>query len=154
MEIGTFNDLSPDEKSLLELARDVRDNAYAPYSDFYVGAALLTLDDEVVTGCNIELATIQGAHAEVSALSAMATKGLKGPKVIAINARAKGFDTSEVSAPCGSCRQAIFEFSQAYNVDTKIIVSTTHFEKVGISTISALLPHAFGPRDVLNTFDS
>lgn len=141
------------ERELLELAEKCRENAYAPYSGFRVGAAILASDGSIVEGCNVEYATIKGIHAEESALSRLiALGGGDGPRVIVISSRGRSFDTQQASAPCGSCRQAIFEFAQVYKIDTKIICATTKRDQITVMTIADLLPHAFGAKDVLGRF--
>lgn len=65
----------------------------------------------------------------------------------AINARGETFDTKEVTGPCGSCRQVLYEISQVSGCDLKVILSTTKKDKIVITTIRELLPLAFGPVD-------
>lgn len=89
---------------LIQAALDVRKNAYAPYSDFLVGAALLTADDQIFVGCNVENASYGLAIcAERQAIGAAVAAGHKKFKAIAVTA-------SPLASPCGACRQFIFEF--------------------------------------------
>jgi cytidine deaminase len=89
---------------LIQAALDVRKNAYAPYSNFLVGAALLTADDKIFVGCNVENASYGLAIcAERHAIGAAVAAGHQKFKAIAVTA-------SPLASPCGACRQYIFEF--------------------------------------------
>lgn len=67
---------------------------------------------------------------------------------IAVIGRGKDFDTKDVTGPCGSCRQMLYEASQVSGTDLEIILSTTKKDKIVITTIKELLPLAFGPLDL------
>jgi cytidine deaminase len=117
-------------ESLLTVATSVRLQAYAPYSHFHVGAALLAKDGRVFTGCNVEnLSYGLTICAERSAIFAAVAAGVREFEAIAILA-----DTREPISPCGACRQVMAEFG-----DFKII-SATLDGKIFESTVSALLP--------------
>ncbi|NLZ38962.1 MAG: cytidine deaminase [Firmicutes bacterium] len=92
---------------LLEKAQKVRERAYAPYSNFPVGAALLTEDGEIFTGCNVENAsfglTICAERAAVFGALAAGKRNFTGLALIA--------DTEEPPTPCGACRQVLHEFA-------------------------------------------
>lgn len=93
---------------LLEHARRARAQAYAPYSRFPVGAALLTEDGSVVPGCNVENASFSLTNcAERVALGSAIAQGRRGFQAIAV----VGPEDDVATAPCGSCRQALFEFA-------------------------------------------
>ena len=122
---------------LFEAARDARENAYAPYSRFLVGAAILTPEGEIFSGCNVENAAYpQGACAEASAIAAMARAGRRVIAEILVIGDGEGLCT-----PCGGCRQRIREFA----------APTTRIHIVGLRgvrasfTLEELLPHSFGP---------
>jgi cytidine deaminase len=123
-------------KMLTELAARARENAYAPYSNFYVGAALLTKDKEVFTGCNIESASYSPTCcAERVAIFKAVSEGKKDFEAIAIVGGAKGQSTDAPCYPCGVCRQVLSEFAGA---DLKI-----YFADGSETTLGSLLPHAF-----------
>jgi len=98
-------------KDLVELAIKAKENAYVPYSNFRVGAALLTKNGKVYTGCNIENASYGATNcAERTAIFKAVSEGEREFEAIAINA-----DTDDMTFPCGICRQAIIEFSRDIN---------------------------------------
>ena len=108
-----YNDLSTLQRELLDAAAVVMETAYNPYSRFFVGAALLTKDNQIITGSNVENAAYgNGICAERSALFRANAMNYRQYKSIAVIARGENADTKEVTAPCGSCRQSIYEASQ------------------------------------------
>lgn len=121
------------EKELFELAVKARLSAYAPYSGFRVGAALLTADGKVYTGCNVENASYSlGCCAERTAVFKAVSEGEREFSAIAI---AGGKDSAdEVCYPCGACRQVMTEFCGS---DFKIVLADRTF------TLSELMPYAF-----------
>ncbi|MCX7918457.1 MAG: cytidine deaminase [bacterium] len=93
---------------LIHAAQQVRKNAYAPYSQFNVGAALVTSSGKIYTGCNVENASFGlTICAERNAIAAAVANGEKKITAIAIVA-----DTEELTPPCGACRQVIYEFGK------------------------------------------
>ena len=118
------------EAPLISAATAARLQAYAPYSNFQVGAALLSKDGRVFTGCNVEnLSYGLTICAERNAVFAAVAAGVRDFEVIAIVA-----DTREPISPCGACRQVMAEFG-----DFKII-SATLDGRTFESTVAALLP--------------
>ncbi len=122
---------------LLAAAAAARKHAYAPYSDYRVGAALLTGDDHVITGCNVENASYGlTICAERVALGSAVAAGKTAFKAIAIVA-----DGGPKPFPCGACRQVLSEFCQP---DTPVYVAgsgyTGDYES---TTLGVLLPRAF-----------
>lgn len=121
-------------KDLIEKARAARENAYAPFSDFKVGAALLTAGGEIITGCNIENASYGLTMcAERVAIFKAISDGARDFTKICVVA-----DTENLTPPCGACRQIIWEFCG----DVEIVLSnldgaTEKFQ------MSELLPKAF-----------
>ena len=107
------------EDELIDLARAAAGRAYAPYSNFHVGCAILTVDGEVVTGANMENACYRlGVCAEQSALTvAQHQFGLDKVARIAV----VGGTDATVCTPCGGCRQAILEAAQLSGRDVEII---------------------------------
>jgi len=118
-------------------------NAYCLYSDFRVGAAVLA-DDKIFAGCNVEnasygLTMCAERNAIFQAVAAGALSRDKKLKAVVVVTRAK-----ELTAPCGACRQVIYEFCEEADADIFI------FGAKGAESfkLSALLPHAFGPKDL------
>jgi cytidine deaminase len=119
----------------LSKAREVRDEAYAPYSGFRVGAALLVEGGRMFCGANVENASYGLAIcAERSAATAAVSHGSRGLKAIAI-VGADGLGT----APCGSCRQFLSEFNPQLPV---VYATGTGYT---VTSVDRLLPDAFGP---------
>lgn len=126
-----------DEKKLLSLAKLARENAYAPYSHFRVGAALLTADGKVYTGANIENSSFGlTVCAERNALFKAVENGERAFVAIAV---VGGKDLLEKRCyPCGACRQVLKEFCKD---DFKIVLGDE--EDVEIKTLGQLLPFSF-----------
>lgn len=145
----TYKDLSKEEQKLLEAAAKVMENSYNPYSHFHVGSALLAKDGSVITGTNFENAAYGSTIcAERTAIFKANADGKRKFTTIAIIGRGHDFDVDEPVAPCGACRQVIFEASQISDENIKVIMSNTKKTKIYISTIQELLPLAFGPKDL------
>ena len=124
-------------QALLEAARAARERAYAPYSHFHVGAALLDEAGRIHAGCNVENAAYpEGVCAEAGALSALVLSG--GRRILA--AVVVGAGTEPVT-PCGGCRQKLREFG-APSLPVRIADAQGWR---GEHTLAALLPASFGP---------
>lgn len=129
------------DQELIDLARQAREKAYAPYSRFKVGAALVTEGGEVFTGCNVENASYGlTLCAERTAVFKMASEGHLQVKAVAVVA-----DTEGPVSPCGACRQVMAEFA---GDDVKVILTNLH-GAVQITTVGELLPGAFRIHDVM-----
>ncbi|MGK0358811.1 MAG: cytidine deaminase [Bradymonadia bacterium] len=125
--------------TLIEAALAVRNNAYAPYSKFYVGAAIEAADGRVFTGCNVENASFGATHcAEQVAITKAVSEGAREFVRIAISSQ-----TSPPAGPCGICRQTLAEFCE----DIEIILVNPKGETSTVY-LSGLLPHAFRPSDL------
>jgi len=149
MKILEFEKLTKLQIGLLECAERVMKTAYNPYSNFYVGAALLSQDGSIITGSNVENAAYGSTIcAERSALLRANAEGYRMFDSIAIIARGIDFETQEVTAPCGACRQMLYESSQISEKDIEVIMSNTSKSKIIVSSIEELLPLAFGPKDL------
>lgn len=121
--------------SLLDDARAVRENAYAPYSNFKVGAALRTPDGTVFTGINVEnVAYPEGTCAEAGAIAAMCAAGARDIAEVAVIA-----DAPAPVPPCGGCRQKLAEFAGA---DVVVTMATTDGATLQM-TVAELLPGRF-----------
>jgi cytidine deaminase len=126
------------QAALIEAARRVRACAYAPYSKFLVGAAVLDDLGRIHAGCNVENAAYpQGWCAEASALAAMVAAG--GRRVLAVAVCA---EAAEPVTPCGGCRQKLREFAAP---SCPVWVADLH-TLTGSYTLGELLPHSFGPQ--------
>ncbi len=132
------------ERALLDLAIQARENAYAPYSGFRVGAALLCTDGRVFCGVNIENASYPATIcAERAAFSAAVSAGVKEFSAIAV-AGGKGETADPCVAPCGVCRQVMAEFCPA---DTfRIILGND--QQLNSYSLAELLPLGFGAKNL------
>ncbi len=127
------------EKELIEKARQASTAAYAPYSHFRVGAALLAENGEVFTGVNVENSSYGlTICAERNALAAAICRGIRSFTMIAVYA-----DADPPVTPCGACRQVLYEFAPAMKV-----VCANDKGDVSRFTVAQLLPDGFGhPHD-------
>ena len=125
------------DADLFAAAEAVRARAYAPYSRFPVGAAILADDGKVYAGCNIENAAYPiGNCAEASAIAAMIAGGAR--RIARIYVTGPG---AAPVTPCGGCRQRIREFA-----DPDAVVISHGVDGAALSqTVAELLPHSFGP---------
>ncbi len=132
------------EDALIKAAQDAAAHAYAPYSDYQVGAALLFEDGAIITGTNVENASYGLALcAETVAVARALGEGRRGGlQAVAVTGPEDKGDGSPIT-PCGRCRQVLNEIAQLGGTDPVILcVGTDEVRKVALST---LLPHAFGP---------
>jgi len=140
-------------EQLIAEARRAALKAYAPYSRFHVGCAILSKDGELVTGANMENACYRlGICAEQSGLAA-AQHAFGLANVARIVVAGGGADRGELSGgsvvtPCGGCRQAILEAAQLGGVDIEIVCASGDGREVEILRIGDLLPHGFGPANL------
>jgi cytidine deaminase len=128
----------PDFDALFDAAKAARAKAYAPYSKYNVGAAILTGDGRVFTGCNVENAAYPvGTCAEAGAIAAMIMGGAQRIAAVAVIGA-----TADICTPCGGCRQRIREFADQ---TTRIGMAGADGEPRLFMTLAELLPHSFGP---------
>ena len=126
--------------TMLQMARDAMDRAYAPYSEFRVGAVIKAQSGRLYAGCNVENASYPvGSCAEQGAISAMVLGGdLKIEEMVVMG------DGENLTSPCGACRQRIREFAAP---DVLIhICDRTGVRKT--MTLAELLPVSFGPENL------
>ena len=136
-----------DYKNLIENALEARKMAYAPYSDFAVGAALLAANGQIFTGCNIESASFSPTNcAERTALFTAIAQGVKDFTAIAVVGGKIGETKLDYCAPCGVCRQMLAEFCTP--VEFKVIIAKTENDYL-VKTLEELLPMSFGPERLL-----
>ena len=129
-----------DRQRLLTAARAAQVHAYAPYSHFAVGAAVLDDQGRIHAGCNVENAAYpQGVCAEAGALSAMVLAGSTRVRALAVIGDGAGLVT-----PCGGCRQKLREFAAA---DTPVLVGDRERLRAQF-TLAQLLPDSFGPENL------
>lgn len=132
-----------DNKELLKIAEQAREYSYSPYSNFKVGAALLTKNGKIYTGCNVECASIGGTNcAERTAIFKAISEGDREIEAIAI--ASSNSEKNEPTYPCGICRQVIIEFGP----DIRIITGYTEGE-IFECKIKDLIPHYFSGSDFL-----
>lgn len=128
-----------DEARLVAAAVEARRKAYAPYSGFAVGAALLATGGKLFTGCNVENASYGlTVCAERVALFKAVSEGVREFAAIAI---ACG---DSPCSPCGACRQALYEFAP----NLKVILADSEGRRWEAMPLSSLLPKGFGPADL------
>jgi cytidine deaminase len=142
-----------DDRQLIEKARAAARRAYAPYSRFWVGCAIESIDGEVVTGANMENACYRlGLCAEQSTLTAAQHAfGLEKVARIAVaggDGSGDALSGEAVCTPCGGCRQAILEAAQLSGRDIEILCANGAGDQVERHRISALIPHGFGPANL------
>lgn len=130
---------------LIRTAIEQLDFSYTPYSGFKVGAALLSEDGRIYTGCNIENAAYTPTNcAERTAFFKAVSEGVRGFQAICIVGGKDGRLT-EYAAPCGVCRQVMMEFCDP---ETFQIILATGTEQYEIFTLKQLLPLGFGPANL------
>jgi homotetrameric cytidine deaminase len=133
--------------ALVAVAWEVRKNAYAPYSQFRVGSAILTSEGEIAVGCNVENASFGLTNcAERTAVFAARAAGKLGPArkrrgggptIVAVAVVGRG---AAPPSPCGACRQVLHEFGAGC-----LVVCENLRGERRMATLSELLPGAFGP---------
>lgn len=129
-----------DYKELIKKAIEARALAYVPYSNFRVGAAILTEDNSIYNGCNIENASYGATNcAERTAIFKAVSEGKTKIKAIAVIGR-----KDEFTYPCGICRQVIAEFGDK---DT-IVILAKNIDEYEVKTLEEILPGAFTKKDL------
>lgn len=128
-------------EELIKRALKAKEYAYVPYSNFRVGAALLTEDDKIYSGCNIENASYGATNcAERTAIFKAISEGSSAVKAIAIVGDSAGY-----TYPCGICRQVIAEFATDENMD--IILAKDENDYI-VKKLYEILPGAFTRKDL------
>ena len=125
---------------MFKAAKDVREKAHVPYSKFKVGAAILTDDNNIVIGCNVENAAYpQSQCAEASAIGNLLSQGYSTIKEVLVIGSG-----DLLCSPCGACRQRIREFG---SLKTLVHMCNTNGH-LKTSTLEELLPDSFGPENL------
>ncbi len=126
---------SEENQSLINLANEARRRAYAPYSNYRVGAALRTKSGRIFTGVNVENAAYPtGMCAERVAVFKAVTEGERDFETIAVV-------TNNGGSPCGACRQVLSEFG----LETMVLIADGEGKLLTATTVGGLLPEAFTP---------
>jgi cytidine deaminase len=142
MKTVKLSDLSAVERRLVQKAIGVREKAYAPFSNYKCGAALLDLRNKIHVGCNVETVDFTlTTHAEMDAINGMVKSGVFKLKTLAVAV----LSVNGFAYPCGLCRQKIREFSTGD--DAKIIAigvdAKGRIQQLGVTTIGKLYPLSF-----------
>ena len=146
MKTLSFQALKPVDRNLIQAARAAARNAYCPYSGFAVGAALRTADGRIVIGANVENAAYGSTLcAERSALASAYSQGCRVFRTLAVVAGKGGVP----AAPCGACRQMLFEASESAGKDIRILLAAPRARRAHVTSIRELLPRGFGPLNLV-----
>ena len=140
-----LNELAPKDKALMLQAVSARKNAYAPYSNFRVGAAVSLANNEVVIGSNQENASYpSGLCAERVAIF---HAGAKFPNVsvntVAISAASDNYEVTSPAAPCGNCRQAMYEYEFKQKQPIRLLLMGEKGSIIECSSVDDILPLGF-----------
>lgn len=144
-EYETIEDLSKEDQDLLQKAWEACDTAYAPYSKFNVGAAVLLENGKIVSGNNQENAAYpSGLCAErVAMYYASAHYPGVAMKAIAVTTKSKEVQLNEPASPCGSCRQVMAEYENLYHTKMRVILGNPDTKIQVMEGIDNLLPLSF-----------
>jgi cytidine deaminase len=129
------------EAILVAAAKAAREHAHAPYSNYHVGAAIVTRSGRVFSGCNVENASYGATIcAERNAIAQMVVAGERDPVACAVVTAG-----STPGAPCGMCRQVLAEFAADLEVILVAVGEVGSADSIKYTTLAALLPDAFTP---------
>ena len=143
--VYSYEECTEIEKNLIDAAKQATSNAYAPYSHFHVGAALLLENGKIITGNNQENAAYpSGLCAERTAVF-YANAQFPDQKIeaIAVAAFYNGEFTSDLVSPCGSCRQVLLEVESRFNSPVKVMLYNKANEVYVAESMSSLMPLSF-----------
>ncbi|MBL4653396.1 MAG: cytidine deaminase [Flavobacteriales bacterium] len=148
VEYDSVGELTDQQQELMRRAHESGDKAYAPYSNFYVGAALLLKNGKIITGNNQEnIAYPSGLCAERTAIfSAGARYPDESIEIMAITARSTEFKVDKPISPCGACRQVIAEYELRHSNNIKILLMGEVGSVYEIASIKELLPLVFNEK--------
>ena len=149
-ELDSATDLLPAEQALWQAARDATDHAYAPYSGFLVGAALLLADGTLFSGSNQENAAYpSGLCAERTALFGLAAARPGHAPIVGMAVAARPRHGAFGPAmPCGACRQVMLEYETRRGQPIALLLPDRAGTILRFSTLSALMPFSFSPDDL------
>lgn len=143
--LNSWKELPEQDKLLVEKAYQIAENAYAPYSQFHVGASVLLEDGTIVLGSNQENAAFpSGTCAERTALFYTGAN-FPDKKILKIVIVAKGefADFDNILSPCGACRQVMLESEQRQNKPIEVILVSQNKKTILLKSVKNLLPFAF-----------
>lgn len=144
------SELNEADANLLLAAREAANRAYAPYSKFSVGSAVLLENGIVITGNNQENAAYPSGICAERVAMFYASSQYPGVKVIkvAVTAFSKDFPVNAPVAPCGSCRQVLSEYEKLHHADIELILQGQEGSIYRLKNVSSLLPLAFTSDDL------
>ena len=143
--MALYNISDIERQTLINAALSARNQSYIPYSHYAVGAALLTKNGDIITGCNIENASYGATNcAERTAFFKAVSEGIRDFRAIAIAGGMKGEAPTDYAYPCGICRQVMQEFG---GPDFMIIAAKSP-EDYKEFTLAELLPFGFGGQSI------
>ncbi|MFP4065066.1 MAG: cytidine deaminase [Bacteroidales bacterium] len=145
LEVPDIRDLPGDEQALVKAAREMIGKAYAPYSSFYVGAAILLQNGEMIRGSNQENGAYpSGLCAErVAAFAASSIFPGVAMTKIAVSAGSPKFHLEAPVSPCGACRQVLLEYEASQQLPMKVLLSKEDGKIIIVETIRDILPLSF-----------
>jgi cytidine deaminase len=145
IQIFTWDELSVPDQQLMQAARRACDTAYAPYSNFQVGAALLLQDESIVKGSNQENAAYpSGLCAERTAFFTAAVSAAdQNILAVAVTARPAGSNTFVPVSPCGGCRQVMLEYEVKQKYPIRLVIQGEQDKFYVVKAIEDLLPLKF-----------
>jgi len=148
----TLEELDLEDRELIFKAKEASNRAYAPYSNFFVGAAVLLQNEEIVVGNNQENAAFpSGLCAERVAIFAAASKFPEMPiKKIAVFAKTNKFEITTPISPCGACRQVMSEYVIKQKSEFKILLKSEKSKIVVFEGVKDLLPFMFQVDELKN----
>jgi len=152
-EVANTEELTAEERELVLASQEMTANAYAPYSGFFVGAAVLLGNGEIVTGSNQENAAYpSGLCAERVAVFAASSRFPGVPmRMVAISTKTSAAEMSHPVAPCGACRQVILEYEELQQKPIRLLLSSETGKTIIVERIRDLLPLAFSGKALRNT---
>ena len=146
----TIEDLDSESKYLVHKAKEATQHAYAPYSKFYVGAALILIDGTVILGANQENASypLCMCAERVALYAASSQHPDKEIKKLAVVAHKKNHKELVAAAPCGACRQVILEYEQRQQKPIELIMLGPNEKWTKCDSAASLLPFSFGKNNL------
>lgn len=143
-------ELTAEEKNLIDVSREMTEKAYAPYSGFCVGAAVLLEDGQIITGSNQENAAYpSGLCAErVAVFAASSMHPGAAMRALAISTRTNGLKSHNPVAPCGACRQVLLEYEEVQKKPIRLLLGADNGKVIVAEKIRDLLPLAFTGTDL------
>ncbi len=131
---------------LIDSALEARKSSYAPYSGYFVGAALLCSDGSIITGCNVENASYGATNcAERTAVFKAVSEGNQRFTAIAIAGGKDREQATDYAYPCGVCRQVLREFCTPEEMTVIVCKGREDYKEM---TLAELLPNSFGPKNL------